>query len=267
MQGEHMLFEPHRRSNHLRDLWSHGLLGKGLSFAWTVYGIFSAWRSEFIKTTDLDKWGVIAMIPHLSVAWWLVGALIILCIWVFEASFRSAQTAKRNVHDSHIKISSLEDALESEKADNRQIIIRYDGDMAASTLSGMHRAFVVSVKNNSSKSTIRNCQIETWIPLSGDFSEENYWPSSEPFDLKPQQIRRKEILRASITDPNELIEQVQYFSSPEGWNTNKKPFSRVLPLGTHHVYIRVIADDKAPAFLEIILHHTGRWDAYIPKSI
>ena len=28
------------------------------------------------------------MIPHLSLAWWLVGLFIIIFIWIFEASFR-----------------------------------------------------------------------------------------------------------------------------------------------------------------------------------
>ncbi len=40
------------------------------------------------------------MIPHISLAWWLVVALAIIIVWIFEASFRV--TANRDVQISEL---------------------------------------------------------------------------------------------------------------------------------------------------------------------
>jgi hypothetical protein len=34
------------------------------------------------------------MIPHISLAWWVAGALAIICFWIFEASFRLTRRLK-----------------------------------------------------------------------------------------------------------------------------------------------------------------------------
>jgi hypothetical protein len=45
-------------------------------------------RDEFLRPESRDQWAIINLIPHFSLAWWLAGALTLLCIWLFEASFR-----------------------------------------------------------------------------------------------------------------------------------------------------------------------------------
>ena len=76
------------RARHIGQLWKEGLLGKWLAVAWALYGLFVAFRDEIVSPQDIQKWRLVAVVPHLSLAWWSVVALAILAGWVFEASFR-----------------------------------------------------------------------------------------------------------------------------------------------------------------------------------
>ena len=71
-------FAPYRR--HRLNRWIGG--------GWAVLGVGTFLRDEFLQPTDEQRWRVINMIPHLSLAWWLFGFAVIFAVGIFEASFR-----------------------------------------------------------------------------------------------------------------------------------------------------------------------------------
>ena len=76
------------RGRHFTALWKERLWGKWLGAAYFLVGLLVFIRDEFLRPESRDQWAIINLIPHFSLAWWLAGALTILCIWLFEASFR-----------------------------------------------------------------------------------------------------------------------------------------------------------------------------------
>lgn len=80
---------PYTRRSHAAHLWRHGILFNVTGLLWLVYGIFAAWRDEFVSEADKQKWKVLKLIPHLSFAWWLAISALALLALTFEASFRA----------------------------------------------------------------------------------------------------------------------------------------------------------------------------------
>jgi hypothetical protein len=95
------------------------LWGKWIEADWSTLGIWIAARDEFWRPQDEDKWRIINMIPHISLAWWLVGALAIVIVWIFEASFRVTEKLKGDFSDGvrrniDLKMRELSSAAKSE---------------------------------------------------------------------------------------------------------------------------------------------------------
>jgi hypothetical protein len=76
------------RWKYFTALCREGIFGKLLGSAWLILGIWVVFRDEFWMPTNENEWRIINMIPHISLSWWLVGALSIVIVWIFEASFR-----------------------------------------------------------------------------------------------------------------------------------------------------------------------------------
>lgn len=49
-------------------------------------GVFIFIRDDIWHPKDADKWIIINLIPHFSLAWWLFGAAVIILAWVFESA-------------------------------------------------------------------------------------------------------------------------------------------------------------------------------------
>lgn len=76
------------RLAHIVELWRVGRLGAWLVGAYALASLFVFLRDEFWRPTDPEKWRIIALIPSLSLAWWLSVMGFLIVIWVFEASFQ-----------------------------------------------------------------------------------------------------------------------------------------------------------------------------------
>lgn len=87
------------RFTYFKALWKEGLWEKWLSIPWNAWGVFSFIRDELWRPSDEGKGRIINMIPHLSLAWWLVGAFIIIIIWLFEASFRHTKKLDTQIEE------------------------------------------------------------------------------------------------------------------------------------------------------------------------
>jgi len=87
------------RGGHFTALWKEGLWGKWLCVAYSLAGLYVFVRDEIWRPKNPDQWGIINIIPHLSV-WWLVGALVVLCTWIFEASFRITERLSETIASS-----------------------------------------------------------------------------------------------------------------------------------------------------------------------
>jgi hypothetical protein len=73
---------------HIRALWRHQVWTRWIGSVWAAIGVFTFLRDEFFQPRDEQRWKVINMIPHFSLAWWLFGFAAIFAIGIFEASFR-----------------------------------------------------------------------------------------------------------------------------------------------------------------------------------
>jgi hypothetical protein len=95
------------RASHFRALWVERLWGVWLGALWSIIANFGTFRDEIWQPKNPGKYGFVEMIPHLSLAWWLVGLFAIISVWIFESSFRSAQKLREQ-----IKSYERQDALE-----------------------------------------------------------------------------------------------------------------------------------------------------------
>ncbi|HEY1806071.1 MAG TPA: hypothetical protein VGG45_16475 [Terracidiphilus sp.] len=85
------------RFSYLGILWREGVWGRWIGGAYFLLALYVFIRDDFWLPTDTSKWWIISMIPHLSLSWWLFGAALILCFWIFEASFRLYAKAKSEI--------------------------------------------------------------------------------------------------------------------------------------------------------------------------
>ena len=96
----------HSRKTHLRNLFGEGIWGKWIGLVWTIYGAVAAYKVEWLSPKQQDDWQVVKLIAPISLPWWLVGALAVLCIWIFEASFRthSREISKNKALESKLTV-------------------------------------------------------------------------------------------------------------------------------------------------------------------
>jgi hypothetical protein len=92
-----MLKPLHDRFSHVRGLWSEGVLGKWLIALYGAANLYTFIRDEIRQPHHSDKWGVIELIPHLSISWWLAGWLCVAMLWVFESSYKSYKKLKGKI--------------------------------------------------------------------------------------------------------------------------------------------------------------------------
>lgn len=80
----------HTRRAHLAMLLAEKVWGKWIAFTWTIiYGVFAAWRSEFVSSKLQDQFQIPAMLAHVPLFWGVVVLALIIVAWAFEASFRA----------------------------------------------------------------------------------------------------------------------------------------------------------------------------------
>jgi hypothetical protein len=96
------------RVGHFTAFLKEGLWGKWVGLVYSLAALYVFVRDEIWHPKNADQWGIINMIPHLSLAWWLVGAFAVLCVWIFEASFRITKRLNETIASSRGQDSPLE---------------------------------------------------------------------------------------------------------------------------------------------------------------
>ena len=111
------------RFRHIRSLWGHQIWTRWFGGVWAALGAFTFFRDEFFEPTDEQKWRIINMIPHLSLAWWLCGVAVIFAVGIFEASFRLSRQL-------HGEIDSLTDNGKIAGVDLAHYMTAYDDSLS-----------------------------------------------------------------------------------------------------------------------------------------
>jgi len=83
-----------------------------VALLYAAAGLYVLVRDEFWRPKHADTWAIFNMIPHLSLAWWLVGALAIVCLWLFEASFRVQRKGREKIAALELKTETPDLVIE-----------------------------------------------------------------------------------------------------------------------------------------------------------
>ena len=86
-----------RRLSHLHVLLREKLWGLWLGALWSSLAAYDLIKGEIWEPQNPDKYGIREMTPHLQLAWWIVGLVAILAIWMFEASFRVTSHLEKKI--------------------------------------------------------------------------------------------------------------------------------------------------------------------------
>lgn len=156
----------HRRFRFLAVLWREGIWGRWAAAAWGAYGVFAAFRDEILSNYE-DRLKVLSLVPNLSGTLWCTVAVLVMTVWLFEASYRV-----------HVKTGDRIEALEAEMervaseqsgvvigiADHRELWSdKRDPRNAGSIKAGdLTWSWLVSVRNTADQ-MLTNCQLFTAI--------------------------------------------------------------------------------------------------------
>lgn len=81
-----------RRWSYLESLWRERLWGRWFGLAYAGATAFVFVRDDFWRPANSSKWALVNLLPSLTIAWWLLGAALLIVVWLFEASFRLHKT-------------------------------------------------------------------------------------------------------------------------------------------------------------------------------
>lgn len=180
------------RWEHFGVLWKEGVWTKWLGVSYQLACFFIFVRDELWHPKNPDQWEIINMIPHLSLAWWLVGTLTLLCAWVFEASFR----AFRRLEDELIGLKIASKAPLSAVAEGLQILTGKGDDFDTRRPAGLYmtnHTFSVCVENGDPTQFRSNCELYLNIANQTDHGSKDYWLDG-PFTLNPTEKRFRSIV-------------------------------------------------------------------------
>jgi hypothetical protein len=76
------------RFKHLRLLWEQKALSRWAALFSLAYTLFVVWRDEFATPEQQENIRGIKMLPNWPLSVWVCIFFAVLCIWIFEASFR-----------------------------------------------------------------------------------------------------------------------------------------------------------------------------------
>jgi hypothetical protein len=146
------------RLTHIVALCKEGFWRKWFGAIWFVASFFIVFRDEFWMPTDVSNWRIINMIPHISLRSWIIGTLVMVIIYIIEASYRQVSKlyAQLNVLDP---ISPLEIIFDPNNPARRFWSVEQLKNENGEPLPPFweHR---VAIKNNSTK-TLRNVSVTT----------------------------------------------------------------------------------------------------------
>jgi hypothetical protein len=93
------------RWRHFTALWKERVLARWVGLVYSLAALYVFVRDEIWHPKNADQWGIINMIPSLSLGWWIAGAFAIICFWIFESSFRlmRRQESRQAEEDNRIK--------------------------------------------------------------------------------------------------------------------------------------------------------------------
>jgi hypothetical protein len=97
------------RLAYLRALWHQGLWGRWLGILYGAAGLLIFIRDDFWRPADETRWALINLIPGFTLSQWANGALIIVLVWLFEASHQIHSQASASLVAMQPKRSPAEE--------------------------------------------------------------------------------------------------------------------------------------------------------------
>ena len=163
-----------QRTTHVIALWREGRWRKWLGLGWTVLSVFIVFRDDFWMPADTQKWRAINMIPRVSLKAWIIGTLILVVAFMFEASYRHAGKLADRLKAFDVQ-SPLEIIFDTHNPARRF----WSMEQAYNELGMPNGAFWehrVEIRNNSLK-TLRNVSVTT-----AHLGQMPMRPVNQPFD-------------------------------------------------------------------------------------
>jgi hypothetical protein len=146
------------RWKHLIAIWKERVFAKWLNAFYQLASFFIFVRSEFWHPKNPKQWEIINMIPHLSLAWWLVGSLALLCAWIFEASFRINKRLNETICSLRGQESPFEIIFNPANPGRRFWSIEQMKDENGNQIAGTFWEYRAAIKNKSAR-TVRNVKV------------------------------------------------------------------------------------------------------------
>ena len=170
------------RYRHFAALWKEGLWGRWLGVVYSLAGAYVLVRDEFWRPQNPDRWGIINMIPHLS-AWWLVSALVVLGVWLFEASFRITERLNESIASAlRSQGSPLEIIFDPTNPGRTFWSIAPMKDENGKQIAGSFWEYRAVIKNKSFR-TVRNVKVT--VEAIGDMPAR---PEHSQFDINKKPL-------------------------------------------------------------------------------
>ena len=170
------------RFRHLAALWREGLIARWIGLVYSLIGIYVFVRDEIWRPTDVSRWSVIAVVPHLSLSWWLFGGAILLAVWLFESSFRVTKRIRESfgLSDGGLPLTITFDHA---NPNQRFWSLEPNRDEGGKRVTGSHWEYRAAIKNETHR-TIRNVKVivEAIGPLPAR-------PVQSPFDIDRKTLR------------------------------------------------------------------------------
>ncbi|MFL5239738.1 MAG: hypothetical protein ACJ8EL_19515 [Rhizomicrobium sp.] len=231
------------RFSHVRALLREHVWERWAGLGWLLYGFFVAFRDEIPNPGDKERWRIIAMIPHLSLAWWVAVALAILTAWIFEASFKR----QRRSDEAFLALKKKYDALQEGPTvsfDPSYKIIEYGSSL-----------FRVRISNNSHQ-FIENCQVFV-APL--EMNGEEYPDDARVAVSDKFPLRRGDGHFASFVHFNEGANEnaafLPNYEFKDGWRETFPPHA--LRPAAYKLRVTAYSDNAAAGHLDLLLTHDG----------
>lgn len=170
---------PQTRKDHLKSLWAEGLWGKWVGLAWFLLSAFPFVRDEFWRPDDENRWKLINLVPHWSLAIWATITLALLLAWLYESSYRSSAKAKArlSIYEAPTPVEIIFDTSNRQRRFwSIEAVMKPDN-----TVSHNYYRYSVAIRNTGGR-TLRDVQVVS--ELTGEL---RHSPSAGQFDMTKAQ--------------------------------------------------------------------------------
>jgi len=225
------------RIGHFRELVRGHPWGSVVGVALLAYTAFGAWRDDFATPQQQEALRAVNFLPHLSLAWWIVIALVVALIWMFEASFYRQR-------------SGLEIIMNKNEV---------WGAMFGSQTKTLRLGAFVQIKNKTDK-RLEYCRVQLRFLKGPKAHLPSFavFPVNDPFPLLPDEGSEVAVLKYEFTgDGSKMFVPAHQARSGTAIYF---PHEQTLEPGNYRIRIEALCGSTRMATEDISLTHDGkRW--------